>query len=67
MTLPTHILWNQEKLFEVISEFDKPILIYFSKSDLISLEKIKEFVKNKKIKEFYIDADKLIQAIINEV
>lgn len=59
----TYPLLEQNKLLNIINEFDKPVLIYFSKADLLEKEKIEKFAKDNKIIQYYFEPEDLINAI----
>ena len=59
---------DQIKLYENIKRMDKPVVVYFSKADILEDEVMNEFLeKNKNIKEYYTDSEKLKEYLIENM
>ena len=57
-------LEQQLKLYDSIKKFEKKIIVYFSKEDIVGKEKIKKFAADNKITEkIMTDADELKEEI----
>ena len=57
-------LADQKKLLLELKKFDKDILIYMSKTDILEKEKVNAFLEKSNFKKVFVDAEELMEELV---